>query len=46
MREIKTSEVTRAVANLFMQANYGLGDDVIAALKKARQEEESPPAAR
>ena len=41
MREIKASEVTGAVANLFKQANYNLGDDVIAALKKARQAEES-----
>jgi len=42
MREINAADVTRAVANLFKQANYGLGEDVIAALKKARQAEESP----
>ena len=42
MRKIKASEVTGAVANLFKQANYSLGDDVIAVLKKARQVEESP----
>jgi len=42
MREIEASDVTRAVAALFKQANYGLGDDVLAALKKARQAEESP----
>jgi len=42
MRLITASDITEAVANLFQQANYGLGDDVIAALKKARREEESP----
>ncbi len=42
MREIEASEVTRAVADLFKRANYGLGEDVIAALKKARQMKESP----
>jgi len=30
------------LTNLVKQANYGLGEDVIAALKKARQAEESP----
>ena len=42
MRLIYAADITEAVANLFMQANYALGDDVLAALKKARQEEESP----
>jgi fumarate hydratase subunit alpha len=42
MREIKSSTVTEAVSSLFKQANYELGEDVLAALKKARQEEESP----
>jgi len=42
MREIEASEVTRAVADLFKRANYGLGEDVIDALKKARQMKESP----
>jgi len=42
MREIKASTVTEAVSDLFKQANYDLGEDVLAALKKARQDEESP----
>ncbi|MCK4862872.1 MAG: fumarate hydratase [Dehalococcoidales bacterium] len=42
MREIKAGAVTEAVARLFKQANYELGEDVLAALKKARREEESP----
>ena len=42
MREIEASAVTEAVADLFLQANYGLTEDVISALKQARQQEESP----
>ncbi len=42
MRPVTASEITEAVAKLFKEANYRLGDDVIAALKKARAEEESP----
>ena len=42
MREIKSGEITDAVAALFKQAGYELGDDILAALKKARREEESP----
>ena len=42
MRLIYAADITEAVSNLFKQANYTLGDDVLAALKKARQEEESP----
>jgi fumarate hydratase subunit alpha len=42
MRTIKTSDITEAVSNLFKEANYVLGDDVLTALKKAREEEESP----
>jgi len=42
MREIDASAVTQAVADLFLQANYGLTEDVISALKQARQQEESP----
>jgi fumarate hydratase subunit alpha len=42
MREIKASEITEAVARLCQQANYELGDDVLAALKQAEQTEESP----
>ncbi len=43
MREIKAGDVTEAVANLFKQANYELGEDILNALKQARREEESPP---
>ena len=42
MHTIKTSAITEAVSSLFKQANYTLGDDVLAALNKARREEESP----
>jgi len=43
MRTIKAGDVTQAVSNLFKQANYTLGEDVLAALDKASREEESPP---
>jgi fumarate hydratase subunit alpha len=42
MRTIRADAVTGAVSNLFKQANYTLGEDVLAALNKARREEESP----
>jgi len=42
MRNIKADIVTEAVSNLLRQANYELGEDVLAALRKARQDEESP----
>lgn len=42
MREIESSAVTEAVTDLFIRANYGLTEDVISALKQARQKEESP----
>jgi len=42
MRDIKASAVTGAVSSLFQQAGYQLGDDVLAALQKARQDETSP----
>ncbi|MGD9142969.1 MAG: fumarate hydratase [Dehalococcoidia bacterium] len=42
VREIKSDAVTEAVAHLFRQANYELTDDVIKALREARQQEESP----
>ena len=44
MRQIKTKDITDTVARLCKEANFYLGDDVIAALKKARGEEESPVA--
>ena len=42
VREIKSEAITEAVAGLFRQANYELTDDVIQALRKAREQEESP----
>lgn len=42
MRNIKSEEITAAVKELSMNANYYLGDDVIAALKKSAEIEESP----
>ena len=42
MRTIEAGAITEAVSNLFKQANYELGDDVLAALKKGRRDEESP----
>jgi fumarate hydratase subunit alpha len=42
MREIKASAVTKAVARLCQEANFELGEDVLAALKKAQKTEESP----
>jgi len=42
MREIKASAITQAVARLCQEANFVLGDDALAALKKAHKTEESP----
>lgn len=43
MREIQASTITETVARLAIDANHNLGEDVVAALKKARYEiEESP----
>jgi fumarate hydratase subunit alpha len=42
MRLIMAADITKAIANLFKQANSELGDDVISALQKARRKEESP----
>jgi len=42
MKQIEAAEITRTVAGLCMQANLELGDDVLQALKQARQTEESP----
>ena len=42
MREIKASAITKTVARLCEGANFILGDDVLAALKKSLQTEESP----
>jgi len=42
MREINVKEVTKTVSRLFQEACYYLPDDVLNALKKAREAEESP----
>jgi len=42
MREIISHEVTEAVSYLFQQACYHLPEDVVAALQKAREKENSP----
>lgn len=42
MKEIKAQEITATVARLCKEANYFLGEDVLAALRKARDQEESP----
>jgi fumarate hydratase subunit alpha len=42
MREIKAAEITKTVSDLCQQANYELGADVLSALKKALEAEESP----
>jgi fumarate hydratase subunit alpha len=42
MREIKASGITKAVARLFQEANFVLGDDVLSALKQTQKTEESP----
>ncbi len=41
MREIKIDSVTKTVAHLFEHSCYYLPEDVLTALKKAREEEES-----
>lgn len=44
MREIGAKEITKTVARLFMEANFYLTSDVLEALKKAKDTEESPVA--
>jgi fumarate hydratase subunit alpha len=44
MREIKVSQITETVTRLLKEANYYLPEDVLAAIKKAAQDEESPVA--
>jgi len=41
MRDIEAEEIISTVARLFEEANFFLGDDVLAALEKARENEES-----
>ncbi len=42
MREIKARTITQTVAQLCQEANFVLGEDIVAALKQAQQIEESP----
>jgi fumarate hydratase subunit alpha len=42
MREISTKDITKAVRDLCIDANYNLGKDVEDALRKAYENEESP----
>jgi len=42
MREIESVKITETVARLCQEANFDLGKDVLDALKRARDEEESP----
>ena len=42
MREIKASEITKVISTLCQEANFGLGEDVLNALKQALKTEESP----
>jgi len=42
LKEIEASEITKTVARLCQDANFNLGEDVLAALKKAHQTEQSP----
>lgn len=44
MREIKAEEITKTVADLFKEANYYLTEDVLEAINRAFQSEESPVA--
>jgi len=42
LKEIEASAITQAVARLCQEANFNLGEDVLAALKKAQRSEKSP----
>ena len=44
MRDIHVSDISETVSRLCQEANYYLPDDVLTALKKAREDEESPRA--
>ena len=44
MREVQASEITRAVSDLFIDANCNLGEDVLAAFDRAIAKDESPVA--
>jgi fumarate hydratase subunit alpha len=42
VREVDAAEITRAVRDLCIQINYTIADDMVAAVKRAREKEESP----
>lgn len=42
MRDIQTQDITAAVAKLCTEANYSLGEDLLAAVRKAQAAETSP----
>lgn len=42
VREVDAAEITRAVRELCMEINYKVPEDMVAAVKRARQSEESP----
>jgi len=42
MRQLSTDLITAEVARLCIEANYNLGEDVVQALRKAAEQEESP----
>jgi len=44
MREIHVRQVTETVSRLFIEANTVLGEDVLSALRQAKEREESPTA--
>jgi fumarate hydratase subunit alpha len=44
MREIQAAEITKAVRDLFIDANCNLGEDVLAAFDRALEQDESPVA--
>jgi fumarate hydratase subunit alpha len=44
MREVSATEITHAVKDLFIDANINLGEDVLAAFRRALATEESPTA--
>jgi fumarate hydratase subunit alpha len=44
MREVQAAEITRAVRDLFIDANCNLGEDVLAAYDRAIDKDESPVA--
>jgi fumarate hydratase subunit alpha len=44
MREVQAAEISKAVRNLFIDANCNLGEDVLAAFDRAIERDESPVA--